>query len=151
MCLYFWAGQRNLPQNNLLWLSCVWVSRLWPLDQNAAVTVADQNYHTRNGLSSICLFSVLLHLTATHNVCHPQTEAFTLFPHQRYWCWKRANILNHLSWSFLHLQQSVKAKLSAQADASELNPNPHCRTEGECTLSINVLERMLKTGGSSSG
>lgn len=63
-------------------LSCVWVSPLWPLDQSAAVTVADQNNRTRKDLSSICLFSMLLHITATHNICRPLTEECTLFPHQ---------------------------------------------------------------------
>lgn len=81
VCLCFQAGQGSLPQNNFLWLSCLG-SPLRPLDQKAAVTVADQSYHTRKDLSSICLFSVLLHITTTPNLCHPLTEESTLFPHQ---------------------------------------------------------------------
>lgn len=94
-CAFIFKQDRGVYHNNLLWLSCVWVSSLWPLDQNEAVTVADQSYHTMNDLSAICLFSVLLHITPPHN--KPTEECTLSHIKQRYWCWKSTESKHFIS------------------------------------------------------
>lgn len=154
MSLHFWAGRRDPTTGELLEVG-LWASGFLTSSHSTRTQqLLGVTTFTIQGMAFLGFVSFPCCYITTYNVCLPLTESWGVHTKERYLCWKRAlraNILNPLSGPFLRLQSSVRAKFSAQAGASELNPNPPWKTEGEYTLSINVPEGMLKTEGKSSG